>query len=71
VPGVVLLDAVFQAITAAGHGGVAKLRHAKFIAPVGPGEAVQIVLATPAPGRIGFRCLLGDALVLSGEAELA
>ncbi|MDB5368463.1 MAG: hypothetical protein JWP20_21 [Roseomonas sp.] len=71
VPGVVLLDAVFTAIAGAGHGAVARLRHAKFIAPVGPEEAVAIVLQSPAPGRIGFRCHCRGALVLSGEAELA
>ena len=68
-PGVTVLDAVFQAIGAAGHGTVSRLRHAKFLAPVLPGQAVEILLATPAPGRVGFRCLCGGVAVLTGEAE--
>lgn len=71
VPGVVLLDAVFQAVAAAGHGAVARLRHAKFIAPVGPEQPVEIALTQPGPGRIAFRCLCGGSLALSGEVELA
>lgn len=71
VPGVVLLDAVFSAITAAGHGTVARLRHAKFVAPVGPEQPVEISLTEPGAGRIAFRCLCAGALALSGEVELA
>lgn len=71
VPGVVLLDAVFQAIAAAGHGPVAGLRHAKFLAPVGPGQAMEIRLAPAGDRRIGFRGLCDGSLVLAGEAELA
>jgi 3-hydroxymyristoyl/3-hydroxydecanoyl-(acyl carrier protein) dehydratase len=70
VPGVVLLDAVFEAVAAAGHGAVTKLRHAKFVAPVGPEQPVEITLTQPAPGRIAFRCLSEGALALSGEVEL-
>ena len=70
-PGVVLLDAVFAAVAAAGHGAVVRLRHAKFVAPVGPEQPVEITLAEPGPGRIAFRCLCNGALALSGEVELA
>jgi 3-hydroxyacyl-[acyl-carrier-protein] dehydratase len=71
VPGVVLLDAVFQAVTEAGHGTVARLRHAKFRAPVGPGVAMDIILQPVSPARIAFRCECGGALALSGEVEVA
>jgi 3-hydroxymyristoyl/3-hydroxydecanoyl-(acyl carrier protein) dehydratase len=71
VPGVVLLDAVFRAVAEAGHGPVQRLRHAKFLSPVGPGQSVEILLARPALNRISFRCVLDGTLVLSGEAELA
>lgn len=71
VPGVVLLDAVFQAIAEAGHGQVTRLRHAKFRAPVGPGVAMEIELQPLAPGRVGFRCRSGENLTLAGEVEVA
>ncbi len=70
VPGVVLLDAVFQAVGEAGHGRVTRLRHAKFRAPVGPGVSVEIGLQLLAPGRVGFRCQEGGTLVLAGEVEV-
>lgn len=62
VPGVLLLDAVMQAAGL----GEAMLRRAKFLAPVLPGDAVEIAL-TPAPGRLGFACRCRGTLVLSGE----
>jgi 3-hydroxyacyl-[acyl-carrier-protein] dehydratase len=71
VPGVVLLDAVFQAVTAAGHGNVLRLRHAKFRAPVGPGVTMDIELQVTAPGRIAFRCHRDSVLALSGEVDVA
>ena len=62
VPGVLLLDAVMQAA------GLAQglLRRAKFLAPVLPGDEVEIALA-PAPGRLGFACRCRGTLVLIGE----
>lgn len=68
-PGVTVLDAVFQAIGAAGHGTVSRLRNAKFLAPVLPGRPVEILLSSPAPGRVAFRCLCDGVAVLAGEAE--
>ena len=70
-PGVTMLDAAFQAIAAAGHGRVARLRHAKFLAPVLPDRPVEILLSTPAPGRVGFRCLCDGVLALSGDADVS
>ena len=64
VPGVLLLDAVMQA---AGPGPcLGLLRRAKFLAPVLPGDEVEIALA-PGPGRLGFACRCRGVLVLSGE----
>jgi 3-hydroxymyristoyl/3-hydroxydecanoyl-(acyl carrier protein) dehydratase len=71
VPGVVLLDAVFTALAAAGQGTAIRLRHAKFMAPVEPEQPVEIALTQPAPGRMAFRCLCGGMLAMSGEVELA
>ena len=66
VPGVLLLDAVLRAA------GVAEGRvlRAKFIAPVLPGEEVEIVLARRGggdPERLGFACHCRGRVVLSGE----
>jgi 3-hydroxyacyl-[acyl-carrier-protein] dehydratase len=63
VPGVLLLDAVMQA---AGIGQGRVLR-AKFLAPVAPGQAVEIALAPRGPGRLVFHCRCDGALVLHGE----
>jgi 3-hydroxymyristoyl/3-hydroxydecanoyl-(acyl carrier protein) dehydratase len=71
VPGVVLLDAVFAALAAAGQGTAIRLRHAKFIAPVEPEQPVEIALSQSAPGRMAFRCLCGGVLAVSGEVELS
>lgn len=71
VPGVLLLDAVFLAVSEAGHGTVTRLRHAKFRAPVGPDVAMDIILQPLAVDRIGFRCQCGGVLVLAGEVEVA
>jgi 3-hydroxymyristoyl/3-hydroxydecanoyl-(acyl carrier protein) dehydratase len=62
VPGVLLLDAVMQAAGL----GQGLLRRAKFLAPVLPGDPVEIALA-PGPGRLGFACRCRGTLVLSGE----
>jgi 3-hydroxymyristoyl/3-hydroxydecanoyl-(acyl carrier protein) dehydratase len=65
VPGVVLLDAVF----ALAGSRPAKLLRAKFAAPVGPGEEVEVAFQ-PRPGdRIGFTCRCRGAVVLAGEFE--
>ena len=65
VPGVVLLDAVFA--LAAVH--PARLLRAKFAAPVGPGEEVEVAFQERAGNRLGFTCRCRGAIVLSGEFE--
>ena len=69
VPGVLLLDAVLQAAAAAApeRGAPARLVRAKFPAPVAPGAAVEITLATRAGDRLGFTCRCGETVVLFGE----
>ncbi|RAI58314.1 3-hydroxyacyl-ACP dehydratase FabZ family protein [Roseicella frigidaeris] len=63
VPGVLLLDAVMQAAGI----GAGRLLRAKFLAPVAPGQAVEIELAAPGPERLAFRCRCAGTVVLSGE----
>ena len=65
VPGVVLLDAVF----ALAAGRPAKLLRAKFIAPVGPGDEVEVAFGERAGDRLAFTCRCRGAVVLSGEFE--
>ncbi|MBD0274052.1 MAG: hydroxymyristoyl-ACP dehydratase [Acetobacteraceae bacterium] len=65
VPGVVLLDAVF-ALAAARQ---VKLLRAKFAAPVGPGEEVEVVFQERTDNRLGFTCRCRGAVVLTGEFE--
>ena len=68
VPGVVLLDAVFALAALR----PAKLLRAKFAAPVGPGEEVEVAFEERAGGggdRVGFTCRCRGAVVLSGEFE--
>jgi 3-hydroxyacyl-[acyl-carrier-protein] dehydratase len=70
VPGVVLLDAVFALAGVALH--PTKLLRAKFAAPVGPGEEVEVAFGERgAENRFGFTCRCRGAVVLSGEFEAA
>jgi 3-hydroxymyristoyl/3-hydroxydecanoyl-(acyl carrier protein) dehydratase len=66
VPGVLLLDAVFALAAAR----PSRLLRAKFAAPVGPGEEVEVVFEERAGGgRVGFTCRCRGAVVLTGEFE--
>jgi 3-hydroxymyristoyl/3-hydroxydecanoyl-(acyl carrier protein) dehydratase len=67
VPGVLLLDAVLEAVRAA-HGTPAMLVRAKFAAPVLPETEVEVTL-TPRerPGRVAFTCRAAGSIVLHGE----
>ena len=65
VPGVVLLDAVFALAAAR----PVELLRAKFAAPVGPGEEVEVAFQERADNRLGFTCRCRGAVVLTGEFE--
>lgn len=67
VPGVLLLDAVMQAIAERDGAAPTQLLHAKFTAPVGPGEAVALTLGAPRSGRVAFSAHVGERLVAKGE----
>lgn len=68
VPGVVILDAVQQAIEAE-TGALPPLRlpQVKFLQPLLPGEAAEIVIDSSTPGRWRFRVSRGADLLASGE----
>ena len=65
VPGVVLLDAVFALAALR----PTRLLRAKFAAPVGPDEAVEVAFTARGPNRLGFTCRCRGAVALSGEFE--
>ena len=60
-----LLDAVFAL---AGRRPT-KLLRAKFAAPVGPGEEVEVAFQARGGDRLGFTCRCHGAVVLTGEFE--
>ncbi|MGY0505767.1 hypothetical protein [Luteimonas sp. e5] len=68
VPGVMLLDAVLQAIEAE-HGPQPPLclPQVKFVQPLLPGEEAEISLESPVRGRWRFRVHRGETLLASGE----
>ena len=65
VPGVVLLDAVFALAAAR----PARLLRAKFAAPVGPGQEVEVAFQERPGNRVGFTCRCRGTVVLTGEFE--
>jgi 3-hydroxyacyl-[acyl-carrier-protein] dehydratase len=70
VPGVVLLDHVFDAVRGAfGLGAARRLARAKFAAPVLPGQLVAARLTRVANARVAFACTVDGVGVLWGEAE--
>lgn len=73
VPGVLLLDAVLQALRETGAGWPLRLLRAKFLAPVLPGTEVEIALSArvEGPGRFTFTCRVDGGVVLTGEIACA
>ncbi len=65
VPGVVLLDAVFERI-----GRVAQLASVRFTGPVLPGQRVELGFKA-AGGQVDFRGHVEGRLVFRGRARLA
>ena len=69
LPGVVLLDAVLQAIAAAT--GIAleacEIGAVKFLSPAGPGDELEIRHSRSAGGAIGFEVLAGGRRIASGS----
>jgi 3-hydroxymyristoyl/3-hydroxydecanoyl-(acyl carrier protein) dehydratase len=67
IPGVLLLDAVLQAVAATGRNPPTRLLRAKFPAPVLPGEEVEVTLAPRGEDRLAFTCRRAGHTVLLGE----
>lgn len=70
VPGVVLLDHVAAALEKAGRGTLRRILAVKFLAPLLPGQPVDLI-ATQTGTRVRFRIERDGTPILSGEGELA
>ena len=74
VPGVVLLDEALSRVGAYfGYGPPARVQSAKFLAPVLPGDTVEVALGRVGAdrGSIGFACLVRGNPVVTGVAGFA
>ena len=73
VPGVVLLDEALALLLAAAPDlRVAGLPAIRFLRPVLPGEAVEVLHEAPiAPGRVGFACRVAGQDAVRGAVLLA
>lgn len=69
LPGVVLLDAVLQAIAAAS--GIAldtcEIGAVKFLSPAGPGDELEIRHSRSTSGAIRFEIVAGERRIASGS----
>ena len=68
VPGVVLLDALAQALRAWRGHRLARIAEAKFVAPLWPAEPAEIRL-NDVGGRVRFEIRRGDELLARGLVE--
>lgn len=68
LPGVVLLDEALYALAAARglEAAIGRIKSAKFLSPVSPGEALRLDCTASAEGVFCFRILAGERAVASG-----
>lgn len=73
VPGVVLLDQAFAVIGvgATMRPGSVRLESVRFLAPVLPGQVVDVFSKPAGGGRVGFVCRVEGTDVVVGEVRLA
>ena len=71
VPGVIALAEALALVRPPGGGRATRLRQVKFLAPLLPGQAVQIRAEATAPLSVSFRCFAGEVLVMSGVADFS
>lgn len=68
LPGVVLLDAVLQAIAASGIAlDACEIGAVKFLSPAGPGDELEIRHRPSAGGAIAFEVMAGGRRIASGS----
>ena len=70
IPGVVLLDHVAAMLESAGAGSFNRIAAVKFLAPMLPGEAAEII-AIRDGSRVRFRIERDGVPILTGDGELA
>lgn len=70
VPGVLVLDRVLAAIPREPDAAI-EIEVAKFLAPVRPGQLVQMVWHRISGGSFGFRCTVDSSTVLQGRIRIA
>ena len=70
VPGVVLLDQAILLIESVGGRSVRRIAQAKFLSPVGPGEALDVDYSIT-DASVRFEIRAGERKVANGRLELA
>ena len=70
VPGVLLLDAAIHALEAASQREVSGVASAKFLLPVGPGDALVVTGNSTEGGRALFEILRGGERAATGQLLL-
>lgn len=70
VPGVLLLDRIAARVHREGAGTLARIAQVKFRAPLLPGEQAELHILRQG-SRLVFRVSRGDAVLMTGEGELA
>jgi len=71
VPGVVILDEIFSALTAWKNDcQIEQISTVKFLAPIKPGQQFVINLTESKPKRIDFKCTEDDTVFATGKLSL-
>ena len=71
VPGVVILDEIFNAVTAwKNNCQIEQISTVKFLAPIKPDQQFVISLIETKPKRIEFKCSGGDTVFATGKLSL-
>lgn len=72
VPGVVILEEVYDALVAAvGPGRLVEVRSVKFLAPLRPDKAFEVTIEPGSDGRYRFACIRDDCVLVQGQLQLA
>jgi 3-hydroxymyristoyl/3-hydroxydecanoyl-(acyl carrier protein) dehydratase len=72
VPGVVILSHVLSAIEShVGEQKIIGIRRLKFVQQVLPGQVLRLDVGALQPGRIAFKCWVGESLAVDGQVALA
>lgn len=69
IPGAVLLSEALSAVEEVLGTSLARcrIRSAKFLRPVRPGDRIDIECSRSPDGQVKFDCRIGDTLVLTGQ----